>query len=83
MQVSWLTPPDIGKRLRVKAGKVLAWIRCGELVAVNLAERRGGRPRWRVSSAALDDFLAARSCRPAATPVRRRRKQPVEPIQFF
>ncbi len=74
MQVSWLTPPDIGKRLRVKAEKVLAWIRCGELVAVNLAERRGGRPRWRVSSAALDDFLAARANRAPIKAARRRRR---------
>ena len=59
----WFTPPQIARERAVRVGKVLAWIRGGELEAVNHAERRGGRPRWRVSASALAAFDLARSNR--------------------
>lgn len=74
---TWLSPPQVARERNIRTSKVLAWIRSGELVAVNYATRRGGRPRWRVSRAALDSFDAARSCRaltlPTSTPRRSRR----------
>jgi hypothetical protein len=60
---SWFTPPQIARTRRIRVGKVLDWIRRGELVAVNLAEKRGGRPRWRISPEALERFDQTRSSR--------------------
>lgn len=77
----YLNPPAIAKRFHVKQQIVGEWIRTGELKAVDVSERRGGRPRWRVSQQALDEFLATRSNRkPAATP---RRKRQVKLVEFF
>jgi excisionase family DNA binding protein len=76
-----LTPPEVARHLRVNADKVLAWIRSGELRAVNVATGLAGRPRWRVSLADLKAFIARRSARPAPAP--RRRKRPAEVIEYF
>ena len=69
-----LSAAALARRLGVAPGKVLVWIRSGELRAVDLAERRGGRPRWKIMPAALDEFLSARASQPP-TPRRRRRRQ--------
>ncbi len=67
---AYLSPPAIAERLGVSPEKVIRWIARGELRAVNLADRLGGRPRWRVSQADLESFLAARAAQPR--PGRRR-----------
>lgn len=64
----WLTPPQLAKQLGVDSQKVLTWIRNGELRAVNVAERLTMRPRWRISSAALEEFLRRRESSPPVTP---------------
>lgn len=56
----WLTPPQLAKKFAVGVEKVLAWIRNGELRAVNVAQTTGGRPRWRISPAALEAFIRRR-----------------------
>lgn len=61
--LAWLSPPQVAKERGVKPAKVLAWIATGELAAVNHAESRMGRPRWRISRAALDAFDQVRSNR--------------------
>ena len=58
------TPPQVAKRFRVHAAKVLGWINRGELRAVNIADREGGRARWRIASESLDDFLRRRESSP-------------------
>jgi hypothetical protein len=75
--VQYLTPPEIGRCLHVKAAKVIGWIRRGELVGIDVAERGAKRPRWRVAHDDLQAFLALRSThqKPAAPVVRRRRVQ--------
>jgi hypothetical protein len=56
-----LTPPMIAKYLRVDVSKVHAWIRAGELVAINVAtNRRGRRPRWIVEPDELRAFNTRR-----------------------
>ena len=67
---AWLTPPQVAWLLRVKADKVLAWIRVGKLRAVNVGDGRL-RPRFRVDPADLQDFLEARRIQP---PPRRGRR---------
>ena len=48
MSSAYVTPPRLAKRLAVSPEKVLGWIRRGELRAVDVADKQGGRPRWRI-----------------------------------
>jgi|GEM_PF-1611561 len=64
---TWLTPPRLAKQLGISCEKVLTWIRSGELRAVNVAERLSGRPRWRISPAALEEFFKRRESGPPPT----------------
>lgn len=52
--------PEIARQLGVGQRKVIAWIKSGELVAIDLVERRGGRPRYAVDVADLAKFEASR-----------------------
>ena len=75
----YLSPPQIAERLGVAPRKVIAWIRSGELAAVNLASRGASRPRYAVSPASLAKFLSAKAVAPVAAPppkadVRNRRR---------
>ena len=73
--MTWLSPPQIAKELGIDGGKVLAWIHSRELIAVDVSETRGGRPRWRVSREALENFLRRRSTSPTETPTRRKKAE--------
>ena len=44
-----LTPPQVARRLGVNPDKVLSWIRSGELSAVNVTTKPGGRPKYRIA----------------------------------
>jgi excisionase family DNA binding protein len=71
-----MTPQGVADYLRVSRDKVLAWIRSGELAALNLASTRLGRPRYRILPehlAAFGEAHRVRSAKPAAS--RRRRRQ--------
>lgn len=63
-RASYLTPPQYAAELGTNVGKVLSWIARGELRATNLADRLGGRPRWRISPEARDEFERRRERRP-------------------
>ena len=65
-----LTPPQVAKRLGVNADKVLSWIRSGELSAVNVTIKPGGRPKYRITAADLDTFKNRRSPQPRIKPKR-------------
>lgn len=81
---SHLTPPAVAIQLGVKPQKILDWIRSGELRAVNLAAvAHGQRPRWRISPADLDQFLATRRAVASVPRVRRSRRPPPDVIKFF
>ncbi len=69
--------------LAVKPDKVLEWIRAGELRALNVAQNRGGRPRWRIGADALAAFLAARSSSPAPRRPTRPRPKRQDVVEFF
>jgi len=60
-----LTPPQVAKRLGVNPGKVLCWIRSGELSAVNVTTKPGGRATYRIAPVDLEAFRKRRS--PQAT----------------
>jgi transposase len=44
---------DLMKRYSVGEHTVLTWIKRGELKAVNVGRKPGGRPQWRITQAAL------------------------------
>ena len=79
----WLTPPQLARQLRIEPPKVIAWINRGELRAVNVADRTGGRPRWRISPDAVDEFMRPRESKtPAPTVKRPKRTQPADFIEI-
>ncbi len=81
MTTRYRTPPDVAEQYGVNAGKVLGWIRTGELRATNVAANLLGRPRWRISPADLAVFEQRRS---AITPPKSRpRRKAVGVIEFF
>lgn len=81
MASSAITPPQYACRLGIKPDKVLAWIRSGELRAINVATNAHGRPRWRIPAEAILAFESARTSRPTAKSPRQRKRTDV--INFF
>jgi hypothetical protein len=79
----WLTPPQLAAQMGIDPGKVLLWIQRGDLAAVNCASLPTGRPRWRISAEALQDFERRRSARPTPRQPRRRRRAMAESGDFF
>jgi len=61
---SWLTVAEIAERYRCAPEKVLGWIARGELRAVNIASRPGGKPRWRIQESDLAEFETSRAAVP-------------------
>jgi excisionase family DNA binding protein len=76
-----LTPPELAALWGISPEKVLAWIRAGELRAVNVATRRNGRPRFLIDESDLAEFERARAATPVPTP-RRRRRQAADYVRF-
>jgi hypothetical protein len=69
-----LTVADVARRYRVGEDKVRAWIRRGELAAVNTAASLCGRPQLRVTPEALAAFERGRSAAPPPALPRRRKR---------
>ena len=69
-----LTVFDVARRYRVGPDKVRAWIRRGDLRALNTATTACSRPRWVVMPDALVEFERRRAGGPPpAAPKRKRR----------
>jgi hypothetical protein len=66
---------DLCARWRVGPDKVHAFIRRGELVAVNVATNLSGRSQWRVTPEEVARFEKRRSSAPAPRAAPRRRRQ--------
>jgi len=62
---------------------VLAWIGAGELRAVNVARSIGGRPRWRITDAAITQFESLRSASTVPQPARRPRRKSREKVTEY
>lgn len=79
-----LSPPDLAKRWGIDPAKIIAWIRSGELRAINASTRRGGRPRYLIDVADIAAFEATRDASPTPRPVRRcRRNRNEVDFDFF
>ena len=78
-----LTPPKLAKIWGVKPEKVIAFIKSGELDAIDISKHPGiGRPRYRISVKAVMEFENRRSVKP---PPKRMKKpiQSAEVEKFF
>ena len=74
---------DLVQRYHVTEHTVLAWIRSGELNAVNVGVAPGKKkPRWRITQEALDGFELARTHSPPP-PRTRRKKHDTSVIEFY
>lgn len=70
-----LSPAACAKRLDVGLDKVYAWIRSGELQAINVAMKPHGRPTYRIDQTDLANFQERRRvCK--TDPQSLRRRQP-------
>ena len=76
---------EIAELLFVKTDKVSAWIKSRELVAVNVAVKRNGKPRWRITAEAFAAFQAGRSTDATKPTVvqRRQRKSAAQPRSWI
>ena len=73
---------DLCERFAVGEHTVLAWIRRGELKAINVSSKPGGRPKWRVTQQALEAFELLRT--PTSTKPRAHdRKRPSGVVEFY
>jgi excisionase family DNA binding protein len=69
------TPAELARLLRVSADRIRAWIKRGELGAINTAPSRLGKPRFVVLPHHLEEFeRKRRAADPAARPAPRRRR---------
>lgn len=85
IQKNKLTPPEIARMWGIAVDKVWAWIRSGELRAINAAEQRHGRPRYLVDRDDLAKFEECRRVLPPTPPAAKRRRtfpHPPDYIEF-
>jgi transposase len=73
---------DVATRYRVGCDKVRAWIRRGELAAVNTAAALCGKPRWVITPEALTVFERVRDAGPPPKPMPRRRRR-TQAIDYY
>lgn len=69
------TVRDLCRRWRIGPDKVRAFLRRGELVAVNVAATAvAGKPQWRVTAESVAQFETRRSSVPPPPRLRRRKR---------
>jgi transposase len=74
-----LTVREVAGRYRVGVGRVLGWIRRGELRAINRRDNHCGRPSWVIPPDALTAFERGRqAATPAPKPVRRKKTYAID-----
>jgi excisionase family DNA binding protein len=77
------TVADVAKRYRVSPDKVRAWIRKGELKAVNVAASLLGKPQLRVTAEALTEFERRRSAAVPTPEAPKRRRRRAAVIDYY
>jgi hypothetical protein len=77
-------PPQLAKRYGVAVEKIIRWILAGELAAMNLATKVGGRPRYKVTAEAVEAFEQRRAVlSPAPRTPRRKKTLPSGFVRHF
>ncbi|MFL5242979.1 MAG: helix-turn-helix domain-containing protein [Gemmataceae bacterium] len=77
-----LTPPELAYRWGISPDKVLAWIRAGELRAIDASTRRG-RPRYLIDISDIVSFEQRREVDPFPRQSRRPRKNDESTTKYF
>lgn len=79
------SPKKFAERYGIAEKKVRRFIETGELNAVNIASRLGGKkPRWRIPAESLAEFEQRRSSTSIVTPKpARRRRSDVAVTPYF
>lgn len=75
---AYLTPPEAARIVRMKADRIIALVRSGEIKASNVATKLSGRPRYRIALSDLQDWLDRRAAASVATSAPRRRRKRTE-----
>jgi len=84
MSCTKTTPPKLAKRWGIDPGKVLTWIRAGELRAIDASSQQGGRPRYLIDERDIETFEERRAVASSPTAARRhQRRQAAGVIEFF
>lgn len=73
---------NICERYAVGEHTVLGWIKRGELKAIDVSRRLGGKPRWRITAEALAAFEQLRTPSPPPQPVKRNRRR-ADVVEFY
>jgi hypothetical protein len=76
-----LTPREFGRRYRVSAGRVRAWIANGQLGAVNTSTVLCGRPRYVILPHHVAEWERGRQV--TAPPKPQRRRRPPIIVDYF
>lgn len=77
-----LTTRQVAELFAVPQDRVCDWIASGQLEAVDVSTRPGGRATWRITAKAVDQFRRSRAARPRARANGNEQKQtPVEADQ--
>lgn len=77
------SPGQLARNLGITVDKVLNWIRNGQIDAIDVSTDRSGRPRYRIDADAIAKFKAARNPTPLTKPIRRRKRDHEEVLEFF
>ena len=79
------TPPQYAKRRGISPDKVVAWIKSGELPAMDSSTNRdSARPRYLIDEADIEAFELSRMVVPPTPKTRRRRRRrEASEIEFF
>jgi hypothetical protein len=80
-----LTPPQLADRWGVSTAKIITFIRRGELRAINVATRRGTRPRYLIDVADIKSFESGRQVVPdgGESTTRKLRRQAASNVKEF
>lgn len=77
-----ISPPELARRWGIDSHKILGWIRSGELKAIDVSARQGGKPRFLIDLAEIELFEHRRSTVPTP-PIPRRRHTNMHYTEFF
>ncbi len=79
-----VTVRQFAEEFQTNTAKALEFIANGELRAFNIARRLGGKPRWRITQDAIDEFIARRSSKPPTPPPKpTRAKRQANAVEYY
>ena len=70
----YCTTRQVADELGTSIDRIVDLIHAGQLIAIDISTRTGGKPRWRISRQTLDQFIARRSSKPLPKLMRRKRQ---------